>query len=146
MSPCAAAAACAPRFCGRALYIPASDSFDEGGLHLAGATIPLDAVRKAACLAGKVTEIGIRPEDVHLVEPGGDAVLAGEIYVVEPMGNETLVDLRVGDQRLIVRARRGFTAPIGSSIGAIFEPSDASFFDATGSTVVHRAPGKGGIK
>ena len=30
----------------------------------------------------------------------------GEIYVVEPMGNETLVDVRVGEQRLMVRAPR----------------------------------------
>ncbi len=80
------------------------------------------------------------------MEPGTPSALAGEIYVVEPMGNETLVDLRVGDQRLIVRARRGFSAPIGSSIGAAFETAEASFFDADGTTVVHRAPGKGGLK
>src|SRR5215470_12564248 len=119
---------------------------DEAGLHLAGATLPLDASRAAACRAASVKEIGIRPEDVHLVEPGTPSSLAGEIYVVEPMGNETLVDLRVGDQRLIVRARRGFSAPIGSSIGAAFETAEASFFDADGNTVVHRAPGKGGMK
>ena len=91
-------------------------------------------------------DIGILPEDVVLVAPGTPSALAGEIYVVEPMGNETLVDLRVGDQRLIVRARRGFSAPIGSSIGAAFDTAEASFFDADGVTVVHRAPGKGGMK
>ena len=82
----------------------------------------------------------IRPEDVQLVEPGRPGALTGEIYVVEPMGNETLVDLRIGDERLCVRARRGFTAPIGTTAGATFDPADASFFDASGSTVVHRAP------
>ena len=70
--------------------------------------------------------------------------LAGEVYVVEPMGNETLVDLRVGDERLVVRAPRGFTAPVGSTVGAAFDPGDACFFDAKGFTVVHRAPSKGG--
>jgi multiple sugar transport system ATP-binding protein len=120
---------------------------DAAGLHLGLVTIPLDAGRIAACRAGAVAELGVRPEDVRLVEPGQKAALSGEIYVVEPMGNETLVDLRVGDQRLTVRASRGFTAPIGSTIGARFDPGDACFFDASGKTVVHRTPNnKGGEK
>jgi multiple sugar transport system ATP-binding protein len=120
---------------------------DAAGLHLGLVTIPLDAGRIAACRAGAVAELGVRPEDVSLVEPGQKAALSGEIYVVEPMGNETLVDLRVGDQRLTVRASRGFTAPIGSTIGARFDPGDACFFDASGKTVVHRTPNnKGGEK
>ena len=56
--------------------------------------------------------------------------------MVEPMGNETLVELRVGDERLAVRALRRFTAPIGSTLGATFDLADACFFDASGSTVV----------
>ena len=43
-----------------------------------------------------------------------------------------------------MRALRGFTAPIGSTLGATFDLADACFFDASGSTVVHRAPIKGG--
>ena len=117
---------------------------DDAGLHVAGATLPLDAARRAACMAASVTEVGIRPEDVGLVEGGRAGALNGEIYVVEPMGNETLVDVRVGDQRLTLRAGRGFTAPIGSAVGVTFDTADACFFDSTGSTSVHRARNKGG--
>jgi multiple sugar transport system ATP-binding protein len=117
---------------------------DDVGVRVAGATLPLCAERRATCLAGGVTNLGVRPEDVRLVEPGQPAALAGEVYVVEPMGNETLVDLRIGDERLAIRAERGFTAPIGSTLGATFDLADACFFDASGSTVVHRAPNKGG--
>jgi multiple sugar transport system ATP-binding protein len=116
---------------------------DQGGLHVGGITLTFDAARWAACLAAGVSEVGIRPEDLSLVDPGKGA-FAAEVYVVEPMGNETLVDLRVGEERLTVRTRRGFTAPIGSTIGVTFDPANASFFDASGSTVVHRAPNKGG--
>ena len=80
----------------------------------------------------------MRPEDLSLVEPATPGALKGEVYVVEPMGNETLVDVRVGDEHLSVRAGRGFTAPIGSTVGVNFDPDDACFFDATGATVVHR--------
>jgi multiple sugar transport system ATP-binding protein len=116
----------------------------ESGLHVAGATLPLAHERREKCLAGAVTEAGIRPEDVRFVELGQDAVIAGEVYVVEPMGNETLVDVRVGRERLAVRAPRGFTARIGSPIGLAFDTANACFFDASGLTVVHRAPNKGG--
>ena len=110
----------------------------EAGLHVSGVTSVLPAPRLAACRAATISEIGLRPEDLHLVETNSPGALAGEIYVVEPMGNETLVDVRVAGARLVVRAPRGFTAPVGSAIGVAFDSNDACFFDATGSTVVHR--------
>jgi multiple sugar transport system ATP-binding protein len=117
---------------------------DAAGLHVAGAILPLDAARRDACIAANVTEVGIRPEDIGLVQAGQPGALNGEVYVVEPMGNETLVDIRVVDQRLTLRASRGFTASIGSAVGVTFDAADACFFDSAGSTRVHRARNKGG--
>jgi multiple sugar transport system ATP-binding protein len=121
---------------------------DPAGVHIAGATLPIDPARKGDCIAAGVVEIGIRPEDLAIAEPGRPGALGGEIYVVEPMGNETLVDVRVGQgdaaQRLTVRAGRGFRAAIGSAVGVTFDTADACFFDETGSTKVHRAHNKGG--
>ncbi len=117
---------------------------DEGGLHVAGAMLPLDAERRTACLAAGVNEVGVRPEDRHLVDGGQPGAVAGEVYVVEPMGNETLVDVRVGGERLTLRASRRFTASIGSAVGVTFDSGDACFFDRSGSTVVHRTRNKGG--
>ena len=54
------------------------------------------------------------------------------------MGNETLVDVRVGDEHLSVRTGRGFTARVGTKVGAKFDTDDACFFDAKGAAVVHR--------
>jgi multiple sugar transport system ATP-binding protein len=117
---------------------------DDSGLQVGGVGLPLGPERRAACRAGAIAELGIRPEDVRLVEPGQPGALPGEIYVVEPMGNETLVDVRIADEHLTVRAPRGFTAPIGSAVGASFDPGDACYFDGSGQTVVHRAASKGG--
>jgi len=111
------------------------------GLRVAGATLPLDPARHQQCRAAEITEIGIRPEDIRLAQ---DGPLKGEVYVVEPMGNETLVDLRFGAQRLTFRAPKGFTAAIGSPLGVSFDAADACFFDSTGSTKVHRARNQGG--
>jgi multiple sugar transport system ATP-binding protein len=119
-------------------------TIDEAGLHVAGVTLPLESDRQGKCRAGAIAEAGIRPEDISFAEPGQAGVIAGEVYVVEPMGNETLVDVRAGTERLAVRAPRGFTARIGSSIGLCFKPADACFFNVSGLTVVHRAPNMGG--
>jgi multiple sugar transport system ATP-binding protein len=113
-----------------------------GLLHVGGAVLPMGDERRARCAAADVKEIGLRPEDLSLVEPGTAGSIAGEVYVVEPMGNETLVDVRIGAEHLNVRARRGFAAPIGSAVGVTFDPADACFFDASGTTMVHRAPNR----
>jgi multiple sugar transport system ATP-binding protein len=115
------------------------------GLLVAKTKLPIASSRRDDCLAGKATEIGIRPEDVHLIDPSAPGAVVGEVYVVEPMGNETLVDVRVPSGHLIARARRGFSASIGSAVGATFDTENACFFDASGQTVVHRATSKGGI-
>jgi multiple sugar transport system ATP-binding protein len=58
---------------------------------------------------GPVT-LGFRPEHVELASTGG---FAGEIYVVEPLGNETLVTVRAGDALVNVRADADFARPVG---------------------------------
>jgi multiple sugar transport system ATP-binding protein len=110
----------------------------DAGLRVGGVSVPLKPERRAACAAGDVTEMGLRPEDLSIAEPAAPGVLQSEIYVVEPMGNETLVEVRVGDEHLSVRAARGFTARVGSRVGVKFDTDDACFFDAKGATVVHR--------
>jgi multiple sugar transport system ATP-binding protein len=111
---------------------------DESGLHVGGVTLPIDPPRLASCLANAVTEVGVRPEDIHFAEHGTPATLPGEIYVVEPMGNETLVDVRVGRERIAARTGRGFAGKVGSTVGVKFDTADACFFNAQGSTVVQR--------
>ena len=91
-----------------------------------------------ACAAGGVVELGVRPEDIALVEPAGEGALAGEIYVVEPLGNETLVQVRIGDSVVALLLERGWDAPIGMPIGVALQPAAACFFDGEGRTVVHR--------
>jgi multiple sugar transport system ATP-binding protein len=114
---------------------PATGSFVVGGSRLALPSGIFDASTQAG-----VDAIGIRPEDLSLAEASDDGtILAGEVYVVEPMGNETLVDVRLGDQRVMVRAQRSFNAAIGSGIGVRVAPESACFFRGDGTTALHRS-------
>jgi multiple sugar transport system ATP-binding protein len=110
----------------------------HAGLQVGGVPVALGPERRATCAAGEVTEMGARPEDLSLVDIETLGALQGEVYVVEPMGNETLVEVRVGGEHLSVRAGRGFTARVGAKVGVKFDADDACFFDAKGVTAVHR--------
>jgi multiple sugar transport system ATP-binding protein len=102
-------------------------AIDDSGLHVGGATVAISGRLRVDCLSANITDLG-------------------EVYVVEPMGNETLVDVVAGGERMTARAPRNFTARIGSTIGVTFDSGNACFFDASGSTVVHRAPSKGELQ
>ena len=91
-----------------------------------------------AASAGEATELGVRPEDLALTGPD-EGQLSGEVYVVEPLGNETLVEVRVADAVLSVRTTRGWDAPIGSSVGLTFTAATATLFGADGAAVVERS-------
>ena len=110
----------------------------DRSVDVAGVSINLDPFRLKACLQAQVTEIGIRPEDLSITEPSKPGSLIGEIYVVEPMGSETLVDVSVGKQRVRLKADRSFSGKTGNRVGVGFAAADACFFDKEGVTVVQR--------
>jgi multiple sugar transport system ATP-binding protein len=89
--------------------------------------------------ASGVTEMGVRPEDLRLVSPDEKGVLKGEVYVVEPMGHETIVEVRAGDVRLVALAPRGWRGAFGEAVGVGIDDRQASFFDPEGVTRIHRS-------
>ncbi len=62
-------------------------------------------------------KLGFRPEHAELVESSSNGSIAGEVYVVEPLGNETLVTVNVGDALVNVRQPADFSMPIGTRCG-----------------------------
>ena len=48
--------------------------------------------------------LGVRAEDLSLDVRDESAALAGKVYAVEPLGDRTLVDIEVGEQRIVVKA------------------------------------------
>jgi ABC-type sugar transport system ATPase subunit len=82
--------------------------------------------------AGMAATMGIRPEDMTLVPPGqGEA--DGVVTLVERLGSETLVHLRVGEAALMVARVPGFAgAAIGDRAGLRLVPERRHWFDAEG--------------
>jgi multiple sugar transport system ATP-binding protein len=82
--------------------------------------------------------LGFRPEHARMVESGAANSLASEVYVVEPLGNETLLALRVGDDLINLRAAAGVNPTVGSECGVAPDPHHLHLFDAeTGAAISH---------
>ena len=81
-------------------------------------------------------KLGFRPEHAELVEPSTSGVIPGEIYVVEPLGNETLVTVDVGGALVNIRQPADFDMPIGTHCGIRLATRHLHLFDAeTGNAV-----------
>jgi len=85
--------------------------------------VPPDRGEKAAG-RGKVI-LGIRPEDVTLSDEG----ISGEIYVVEPLGRDDLLDVRIGQNHVHVLADPALGLKIGQNVKLNFDTHKVQFFD-----------------
>jgi multiple sugar transport system ATP-binding protein len=120
-------------------------SLTDGGARLAGTVIPLTPQVRTAATRDNLNElvIGIRPEHLHLadVAPSSDVnsqqpdaaatvVLSGEVMLVEELGADALLHVRLADAGGTVVARtegRRSPAP-GSQVAFRVRPADVFAF------------------
>jgi multiple sugar transport system ATP-binding protein len=122
------------RFCGSPPMNALTGEVADGRFVHANGSVALDG----APARGRVT-LGFRPEHARLAEPSGGDAFAGEVYVVEPLGNETLVAVDLGGTLVNVRERADFSAAIGSRCGVQPLAQHLHLFDeATGEALGNR--------
>jgi multiple sugar transport system ATP-binding protein len=74
--------------------------------------------------------LGARPEHLTVVKGGsGKNEIPAEIYVVEPVGESTIVDLKIGKHLAKARAPAGFKAEIGDRVGVTLSKEKIHIFD-----------------
>ncbi len=69
--------------------------------------------------------LGIRAEDISICEQG----VAGEVYVVEPLGRDDLLTVRIGSVNLHVLADPNLNLRIGDMVHLRFNTHKVQFFD-----------------
>ncbi len=77
-------------------------------------------------LAQGAVHLGVRPEDVVLADTDG---LAAGVDVVEQMGNEVIVYLRLGTETLVARVPPHDAPRPGETVGITLRPDRLHFFD-----------------
>jgi ABC-type sugar transport system ATPase subunit len=74
--------------------------------------------------------IGVRPENISLVEVRRNQTHTGSVYVVEPLGSEVLVEIEFGGSRLAAKAGPDFALKPGAQILFELDIDRACFFDS----------------
>lgn len=84
--------------------------------------------------------VGLRPSKMRLTESSSDAKLAGEVEIVERLGEENVAHLACpGFDRTVQVQTPDTDIPEGRTVGIKFDPADVHLFDgATGEAIVNR--------
>lgn len=65
--------------------------------------------------------VGIRPERVSLLPAGTPSRARGQVTLVETLGADVVVHVRVGEHPVLVRADRAAVVAVGDDVGLAFE-------------------------
>jgi multiple sugar transport system ATP-binding protein len=77
--------------------------------------------------AGKTVVLGVRPEHVHLA--GSGEGITGRVELAEPLGNELLLHLSVGEHQLTSRLPPGVPPAAGSTVQLALDGGRIHLFD-----------------
>jgi multiple sugar transport system ATP-binding protein len=110
----------------------------DGGVRLAGGILPLPAaIRAAAGQAGLLDlVIGMRPEHLHLTNGPGE--LTGEVILVEELGADALLHVRLpeGGTPVVTRAEGRKPPTPGEEVTLHIQPDDVfAFHPVTGDRI-----------
>ncbi len=111
----------------------------EAGLWLVRETmavaLPAAWAERLSQRFGQQVVLGVRPENIIPADAGGP--LAAKVEVVEPLGAETLLHVRLDGQSLVVKAGPDYQPDEGQTITLSFDMNKAHVFDhETGTTIV----------
>jgi multiple sugar transport system ATP-binding protein len=82
--------------------------------------------------------LGVRCEDLSLDVRDDSAALDGTVYAVEPLGDRTLVDVEIGDRRIVIKAPPTASLEIGEQIRASVDLDRVHLFDADTDSAIPR--------
>jgi multiple sugar transport system ATP-binding protein len=82
--------------------------------------------------------LGVRSEDLSLDVRDESAALDGTVYAVEPLGDRTLVDVEIGDQRIVIKASPTASPEIGERVRASVDLDRIHLFDADTESAIAR--------
>jgi multiple sugar transport system ATP-binding protein len=107
----------------------------DGGARIAGTLLPLPAPIRTAASAAGLSElvIGIRPEHLHLANGSGE--LGGDVMLVEELGADALLHVRLADggNPVVARAEGRRSPALGQHVTFNVQPDDVfAFHPVTG--------------
>ena len=78
---------------------------------------------------GTLLTLGVRPEHMRIAEKPGELTFQGSIYVIEPVGEYTIVEVVSGKKALSLKISGEISNNMGDEIPISFNPEKIYFFD-----------------
>jgi ABC-type sugar transport system ATPase subunit len=124
-------------------FIPCTFAAGNGSLHIQHPLFEVKVVAAGLSLRQTLREgascvLGIRPEDIRVETRGGDGLPAA-VYVTEPLGGETVVDLRLGDRVVKALAPPSVELVPDAPVCLSLDPSRLHVFKEDGEAVLSAA-------
>jgi multiple sugar transport system ATP-binding protein len=124
-------------------FIPCTVASRNGSLLLHHSLFEVEVDSSALALGQTLPEgapclLGVRPEDVR-VDPGGGGGFPATVYISEPLGGETVVDLQVGDRIVKALAAPSVHHVPDARVQVSLDPSRLHVFMEEGTAVLSAA-------
>ncbi len=124
-------------------FIPCTFALNNGSLRVKHPLFDVEVRSEGLAMRQTLHEgapclLGIRPEDIR-VERRGDEGLPAAVYVTEPLGGETVVDLRLGDRVVKALAPSSVELVQDAPVRIWLDPSRLHVFKEDGETVLSAA-------
>ena len=81
--------------------------------------------------------LGVRPEDITFEREGAEHTIPAEIYVVEPLGSEKVIDVKVGEEIMKVLVDPDFPGRPGDKVRLGMNRGKLHFFDRETEICLH---------
>jgi multiple sugar transport system ATP-binding protein len=93
--------------------------------------VPAERAERLRAYKGQHVTLGVRPEDLHLATGADPAerCLDATVEVVEPLGSEILLDVKVGPASMVARVEPTVRVKVHESLRLALEPERVQFFD-----------------
>jgi multiple sugar transport system ATP-binding protein len=97
--------------------------------------LPLSDAKRQKLLAGsgsdsRQVKLGIRPDNIKVATAqNGDSAIPASIYITEPLGEDMIVEVRVGEDRVVAKTRVDFEGRIDEQAFLEFNESKLHVFD-----------------
>lgn len=109
-------------------FLPVAGATDKGEsaeIELAGGTL-LRVDKRNPAASGKPVELGVRPE--HVMLGAGEQELEGSVFMVEHLGNSTVVHIKTESGPVVAQENGDGIAKLGDNVRLSFVPGRSHLF------------------
>jgi inositol-phosphate transport system ATP-binding protein len=104
-----------------------------------GLSLPIPKERSQITTSGTKAKLGIRPENIEIATDSTDENVVGEVMLVEPLGRDDMLDVKIGAEHFYVLADPALRVRSGDQVRLKFDTSKVQFFDSdTGDSLLWR--------